>query len=106
MKIGIVISQSQPEIVYNAFRFANFALQQKDEVSVFLLGQGVEIESIDDKNFNSKEQAEKFQGAGGKILACGTCLKIRNSEGSQLCPLSTMKDLYEIVKTSDRVLTF
>ena len=45
-------------------------------------------------------------GKGGSILACGTCLKIRESEGSEMCPLSTMKDLYEIVKESDRVVTF
>lgn len=106
MKIGIILSQNQPEIVYNAFRFANFALQQKDDVSVFLLGQGVELENVEDKNFDGKGQAEKFQAAGGTILACGTCLKSRNSEGSQLCPLSTMKDLYEMVKTSEKVLTF
>lgn len=43
---------------------------------------------------------------GGEILACGTCLKIRNSEGSDICPLSTMQDLYDIVTESDRVLTF
>ena len=28
------------------------------------------------------------------------------SEGSDLCPVSTMKDLDEIVKQSDRVITF
>ena len=47
-----------------------------------------------------------FVDEGGKILACGTCLKIRGSEGSEMCPLSTMKDLYEIVKECDRVVTF
>jgi len=43
---------------------------------------------------------------GGTILACGTCLKLRNSSGSELCPLSTMKDLYEIIRDSDKVVTF
>lgn len=36
----------------------------------------------------------------------GSCLKIRNSEGSETCPLSTMKDLYMIIKESDKIVTF
>ncbi|PIU53369.1 MAG: DsrE family protein [Deltaproteobacteria bacterium CG07_land_8_20_14_0_80_60_11] len=47
-----------------------------------------------------------FLDNGGQLLACGTCLKIRQSEGSELCPLSTMKDLHELVKESDRIVTF
>ena len=49
---------------------------------------------------------QSFVDNGGQIQACGTCLKLRHSEGSELCPLSTMKDLYDIVKESDRVVTF
>lgn len=43
---------------------------------------------------------------GGEILACGTCLKIRGKEGTEMCPLSTMADLYQIVRESDKVVTF
>jgi uncharacterized protein involved in oxidation of intracellular sulfur len=43
---------------------------------------------------------------GGKILACGTCLKIRQQGADELCPLSTMQDLYELTRDSDKVLTF
>ena len=42
----------------------------------------------------------------GKILACGTCLKSRKKEGSNVCPISTMKDLLKMVEESDKVLTF
>ena len=49
--------------------------------------------------------AEKFLAAVGKFLACGTCLKIRNSGGSEICPLSTLKDHYEIVRDSDKLVT-
>lgn len=48
---------------------------------------------------------ELFVSKGGEIFACGTCLKIRNSGGTELCPLSTMKDLYEIIRDSDRVIS-
>jgi uncharacterized protein involved in oxidation of intracellular sulfur len=43
--------------------------------------------------------------AGAKFLACGTCLKIRNSAGSKIRPLSTLKDHYEIVRDSDKLVT-
>jgi uncharacterized protein involved in oxidation of intracellular sulfur len=42
----------------------------------------------------------------GKILACGTCIKSRNQEGTEMCPINTMKDLYEIIKESDKVVIF
>ena len=106
MKIGIVIYSNDPETVWNAFRFGNFAFQEKDQVKVFLLAKGVECESIDTEKFKVKEQMQSFVEKGGKILACGTCLKIRELESSELCPLSTMKDLYEIVKESDKIVTF
>ncbi len=106
MKIGIVIYSNDPETVWNAFRFGNFSLNKGDEVKIFLLGKGVECESLDTEQFKVTEEMEKFVNNGGKIYACGTCLKIRNSEGSELCPLSTMQDLYDIVVDSDRVITF
>jgi uncharacterized protein involved in oxidation of intracellular sulfur len=106
MKIGIVIYSSDPEPVWNAFRFANFALNAGDKVRVFLLAKGVEAESLDTDKFKVTEQMNLFISSSGEILACGTCLKIHNSKGSELCPLSTMKDLYEIIKESDKIITF
>ena len=106
MKLALVISQTNPEVVFNAFRLANFSRKEGDEVQVFLMGPGVELDRIEDPKFDAKGQAESFLQAGGEILACGTCLKLRNSEGSELCPLSTMKDLYTMVRDADRVVTF
>lgn len=106
MKLALVISQTNPELVFNAFRLANFSRKEGDDVKVFLLAEGVELDKIDDPKFDVRGQAESFLGAGGRILACGTCLKLRNSSGSEICPLSTMKDLYALVKEADRVVTF
>jgi len=106
MKIGIIISTNDAETAWNAFRFANFAIDKKDDVSIFLVGKGVEYESKGNEQFNIIEQAGKFLDLGGKIFACGTCLKQRNSAGSNLCPLSTMKDMHRIVTESDKILTF
>ena len=106
MKIGIVVYSNDSETVWNAFRFGNFALNQGDQVRVFLLGKGVESESIDTDKFKVTEQMQTFVNSGEKIFACGACLKIRQSEGSEICPLSTMKDMYEIIQESDKIVAF
>jgi uncharacterized protein involved in oxidation of intracellular sulfur len=106
MKVGIVISSNDTETIWNAFRFANFSLNNRDEVKIFLIGKGVEYETQSNEQYDITEQAKKFLMSGGKIFACGTCLKQRNSTGSSLCPVSTMKDMYEIVAESDKILTF
>lgn len=105
MRLGIVITQTDPETVFNALRLALYSLEQGDEVRVFLSGKGVEIDRIEDEKFNVKVQAQKVLNAGGHFLACGACLKLRDSKGSEVCPLSTLKDQYEIVRDSDRLVT-
>ncbi|MBI5789146.1 MAG: DsrE family protein [Candidatus Schekmanbacteria bacterium] len=106
MKIGIVVYSGDPETVWNAFRFGNFALKEHNKVKVFLLGKGVESESLDTEKFNVTELMRSFAGKGGEIFACGTCLNLRLSKGSKLCPLATIADLYKIIEESDKVLTF
>jgi sulfur relay (sulfurtransferase) complex TusBCD TusD component (DsrE family) len=106
MKLGIIIYSTDAETVWNAFRFGVFALKQGDQAQAFLLAKGVECEKLDSEQFKVTEQMQIFVDHGGKILACGTCLKLRHSEGTELCPLSTMKDLYQIVKESDKVVSF
>lgn len=106
MKIGIIISSNDAETCWNALRYSSFAIGQKDEVKVFFMGKGVEYQKVSTDKFNTVEQADKFLKAGGKIYACGTCIKSREQEGSEMCPISTMKDMYEIVKESDKVVTF
>jgi uncharacterized protein involved in oxidation of intracellular sulfur len=106
MKIGIIISSNDAETCWNALRYANFCLGQKDETKVFLMGKGVEYQKVTTDKFNTVEQAEKFLKSSGKIFACGTCIKSREQEESEMCPISTMKDMHDIVKESDRVVTF
>ena len=106
MKIGVIISSNDAETSWNALRYANFCLGQKDDVKVFLAGKGVEYQSISTEKFDTIGQAEEFIQGGGRILACGTCIKSRNQEGTEMCPINTMKDMYEIIKESDKVVTF
>lgn len=48
---------------------------------------------------------QEYVDAGGEILACGSCLQIRNSNGTEMCPLSTMQDLYDLINVSDKVIS-
>ena len=104
MKLGMIITQTDPETVFNALRLALHGLEQGDEVRIFLSGKGVEIDRVEDLRFDVKGQAQKVLEAGGQFLACGACLKLRDSEGSEVCPLSTLKDQYDLVRDSDRVI--
>ena len=105
MKLGIVVYSDKAENVWNAFRLGVFALKQGDTVKTFLLAEGVECESLDTPKFKVTEQMQGYVDAGGEILACGSCLKIRNSKGSKMCPLSTMQDLYDLIDESDKVIS-
>lgn len=106
MKTGIIIAVNDAETVWNAFRFANFARKKNDEVKVFLMGKGVEAENISTEKFDVKKQMEEFLDLKGEIFACGTCIKVRQQESNEFCPMSTMNDMYEIVQWSDKMVTF
>lgn len=106
MKFGIIIETKEPEKAWNAVRFGVASLKAGHEVKIFLMGEAVECEDIEDPKFNVREQLELFDSNNGEILACGSCLKLRQKGGNELCPLSTMNDLVKMVEESDRVVTF
>lgn len=106
MKIGIIIYSNEPETVWNAFRFGTFSIKQGYTVKVFLTGKGVEAESLDTEQFKVVEMMQAYVDAGGQIFTCGTCLKLRSKDGTALCPLSNMSAMLDIIKDSDKVLSF
>ncbi len=106
MKLGIIVYSGEPETVWNAFRFANFALDMSDEVTVFMLGQGVDCDKLDTDKFKVSEKIKSFFEAGGKGWVCSTCLEIHKREAPKMFTLATLKNLYDIVRQSDKILTF
>ncbi|PKM93186.1 MAG: DsrE family protein [Firmicutes bacterium HGW-Firmicutes-1] len=106
MKLAIIIETKEYEKAWNAFRFATTAKKNGHEVKVFLMGEGVECESLTHEKFNVAEQFTAFTEAGGDILACGTCLKSRNLGSTDVCPLSTMVDCVKMVEWADKTVTF
>ena len=106
MKIGIIIETKEFEKAWNAFRFATTAKKNNHEVKVFLMGEAVECEGLVHEKYNVDEQLKNFIAAGGEVLACGTCLKSRQKDGTEACPMSTMVDCLKVVEWSERMVTF
>lgn len=104
--IGMVIYSNDSETVWNALRLANYSKNQGDTVQIFLLGKGVELDSMVKSNTDLKEQADKFLDNGGSILGCGTCLRSRNNKQPQVCTFSSLSDLYALIRKNKIVLTF
>jgi sulfur relay (sulfurtransferase) complex TusBCD TusD component (DsrE family) len=106
MKIGIILETKEYEKAWNAFRFAVTARKEGHEVKVFLMGEAVECEGLVHEKFNVDAQLKKFAEVGGEILACGACLKSRQLDGSEVCPVSTMIDCVNMVVWADKTVTF
>lgn len=107
MKLGIILQSNNPECVWNAFRLGITALKADHQVEIFLLSDGSELESIPDtKDFDISAKVTEFKELKGNLYACGSCLKIRGKEESNVYPISTMTDLLAMVESSDKVLTF
>jgi sulfur relay (sulfurtransferase) complex TusBCD TusD component (DsrE family) len=106
MKLGMILETKEFEKAWNAFRFAVTARKAGHEVKVFLMGEAVECENITHEKFDVAGQLKAFVNAGGEIKACGTCLKSRMMDGTETCPISTMKDCLAVVEWADKVVTF
>ena len=111
MKLTVVIYSNDPETVWNAWRFANSALGYDDDVTVFLLGKGVECTNLSSVKYDIPEQMDIFNDYGGKMIGCGLCCENRQDTMPFLreelgCELGSMQQLYALVKESDKVMTF
>lgn len=106
MKFGIIIETKEYEKAWNAFRFAVTSKKNGHEVKVFLMGEAVECESLTHEKFDVAKQLKAFVEAGGTILSCGTCLKSRMMNATDVCPMSTMVDCVKMVEWADKIITF
>ncbi|MEK7634155.1 MAG: DsrE family protein [Patescibacteria group bacterium] len=107
MKLTIILSTNNAEKNWNALRLGNLALKNGDNVSVFLIGEGVEYLKFGNEKFNIQKQVDVFLESGkGIILACETCMVLRHQKENKTCPISGMKELYSLIKKSDKLITF
>ena len=106
MKLGIILQSNKQEHVWNKFRLGITTLKAGNQVEIFLMNEGSELDSIpDSKDFDISARVAEFKELKGNIYVCGTCIKLRGKESS-VCPVSTMSDLLKMVESSDKVLVF
>ena len=63
-----VISTNDAETVYNAVRLANVSLKKKKEVTLFMLGRGVEFNEISTEDYDVNSQIDEFYASGGELI--------------------------------------
>ena len=107
MKIGIILQSNNPEHIWNTFRFGITSLKASHDVTIFLMSEGAELDTIaDTEHFDIAKKVVEYKELKGDLYACGTCLEIRGKKESGVCPISTMSDLLKMVEESDKVLVF
>jgi len=107
MRIGIILQSNKPEHVWNTFRFGSTALKAGHAVTIFLMNEGAELDTVPDtEDFDISNKVAEYKELKGDIYACGTCLELRGKKEAGVCPVSTMADLLKIVEESDKLLVF
>ncbi len=110
MKITVIVYSRDDETIWNAFRFAVTSLIYDNEVTVFLLGKGVE--ALEENSiFDIQEQVDLFRENNGKLISCGVCVENRKDlmphlEQQLACEMGSMQTLYRFVAEADKIITF
>lgn len=104
--IGIVISSGEAETVWNALRLGIAAESKGDSVVIFVISKAVDVFMNDTSKFEIAKTSEQFLSKGGDILTCATCAKMRHTDNVQMCTITSVYDLYEIIRRSKKVVSF
>ena len=111
--MGIIISSADDETVWNALRLGIAAESKGDSVVVFVISKAVDVfmkdaaRTKDDlAKFDIRKASIEFLSGGGDIYTCATCAKMRNTENVEMCTITSIFDLYEIVSRSKKVVNF
>jgi len=111
MKFLIIVYSRDPETIWNAFRYASTCLAYDNDVTIFLLGSGVEAPTLGTIKFDIREQIETYREQGGHMIGCGVCCEIRGDtlpdlETELSCELGSMQQLYTLSVEADKIITF
>ena len=98
---------------WNALRLAGELLNQDVKVKIFLLEDGVDVgkenQAAKGKEYNLEELAKKLLAKDVPFVARSTCLNVCGISKEKLIDgvvEGRMSDLANLVKESDKVLTF
>jgi len=110
MRITIIINRSDPEAAWNAFRLGNTMLGYDNDVTIFLLGQGVTCAGKASEKFNVTDQLGIFREYGGQLIGSEICCDNHSDEVPRLrdsmpCEWVSLQTLYSLIKDSDQVIS-
>ena len=98
---------------WNALRLAGELLNQDVKVKAFLLEDGMDVgkenQGAKGKEYNLEDLTKKLLAKNISFIACSTCLKVCGISKEKLIDgvvEGHMSDLANLVKESDKVLTF
>lgn len=104
--LGIVISSGDAETVWNALRLGIAAQSKGDSVVMFVINKAVDVFMKDSSSFDIPHTSQEFLSKGGDIYTCATCAKRRHTDNVQMCTITSVYDLYEIIRRSKKVISF
>ena len=104
--MGIVISSGDAETVWNALRLGIAAQSKGDTVVIFVISKAVDVFIKDTSSFDIPKTSLEFVSKGGDIYTCATCAKMRHTDNVEMCTITSIFDLYEIIKRSKKVVSF
>ncbi|OGP71610.1 MAG: hypothetical protein A2Y80_04155 [Deltaproteobacteria bacterium RBG_13_58_19] len=68
MHLGLILSSNDPDILWNAVRFANFCLEKGEDVTIFLNAHAVEYHKVDSPRYELEKLFKTFALSEGRFL--------------------------------------
>jgi uncharacterized protein involved in oxidation of intracellular sulfur len=68
MHLGLILSNNDPDILWNAMRFANFSLEKGEDVTILLTSHAVGYHKVDSPKYNLEELFKIFALSDGRLL--------------------------------------
>jgi uncharacterized protein involved in oxidation of intracellular sulfur len=68
MHLGMILSSNDPDILWNALRFANLCLEKGEDVTIFLNAHAVEYHKVDSPQHKLEELCKTFALNEGRFL--------------------------------------
>jgi hypothetical protein len=105
-RTGILLTTREPRQVWGALRAANADLKSGRLVRVVAAGDGLLLPRVRSPRHNLPRALREFLDRRGVVHSVGTCIGLRYRDGEDACIESTLADMVEVVRDSDRVLVF
>jgi sulfur relay (sulfurtransferase) complex TusBCD TusD component (DsrE family) len=104
--LGIILSSGDAETVWNGLRLAQVAQSKGDTVVIFVINKAVDVFINGDAKFDTFKLSRDLTAKNVDIYTCATCAKRRNTENVQMCTITSIYDMYDIIKNSKKVISF